>query len=1273
MADENPPNQSPSPTAPPPRRGGRWRWFLRALVFLVLTTVVLFESLWLARWQLFDWFARAPVEALLGEALQGHAELGQIDGNIFTGLRIRGIEIDGTGPVRSVHNAAIRVQLAPLKLLRSDLGGIVSLQVRIAALELDLTMLGGGAAAEDPEEAAGPIDLAAFAALLPAGAEIVVDDLKVHGLAAERNGRARISLAAASPRSPVRRLHALLPGIDATVALSRDAEVQCELAARDVATLPQLFARLDHLSGGEGSASVSLQLAPVFAAAADVRIDGMTANGHRISRCDFAAQVHSDGLQSLACDLEGNGLTLRASGGSMQFAAPLATLRGDVALAIRDIGPWSEFLPPQVRDLLPITGSLAATARDGHVTIADGFLRSPIAVLRLRAGSLRFDGEPSLDAPVRAELELVQPASMPLLATLPLQPTSGRIELELGQRDRAFTAALDLLLDGVDRNGRSGTLQGRADVARAEDGAIAFASELDLRGEILRGGAERLSLLARGEATATQLRLDEATIGIDGGAQATARARVPLAATDTAALLADLEVDATWTALPLLLIDAFAIPQGEGRIALRGDTDGSLVGSQGTFALQLRAAATSAPFLLPSELAEVAVEAKIDATGFSLEALALQTPFVRVRGNGEVPGLTLPNVLAGTLDWSTLSPTFDLDVACDESQRPRLEAFAGVAFATSLRLRDRSLRIESLQAWARGHELAATGVVRALAEGYAVDDLVIRDGNGSAVTLTGTLGDLDDGDWRTSLRRADLRAEFRRFALEPFLPALGIPAATARLDGSLSWQPATSTALALDLHVESTGIVSGTRTVDAEFTVIAEGSDDGTHLRQFSLASNGAVVRGSGTLAVTPMQLLDDPKKALDAAVRFELSMPSTDVAALPEQLLRFAQWQGRIAIDIELGGTLQKPEPRALVQVQNGSLLTADGQRLDEIQARIVVTPDAAQIETLTASRGRGPLSVQGGLTAPGPLWDRWRDAQVELAVTGTDVLLHRRAGVKVRTDLDVHVRGPLGELTIDGDVMLKDSLVLQRIPLLDFQRTSGRATTEGIAIPGLDLGPFVSARLDLRITTKEPFKIRNNLLDGSLDVALAVRGTLANPVLEGTVSGPEARIVLPGIRLRASTLLVEFRRDAPRFPVLTVNANGRRHGFDVNVVVRGRYDRPEILLSSSPPLPPEELIVLITTGARPDSLRGSAGVGTVLGAYLAQELADWIFGSESTEAKESFVDRFSIETGTELSRGGTQSIVVEFRVFDDIYLKGERDVYEDLNMGVVYRLRFR
>ena len=42
-------------------------------------------------------------------------------------------------------------------------------------------------------------------------------------------------------------------------------------------------------------------------------------------------------------------------------------------------------------------------------------------------------------------------------------------------------------------------------------------------------------------------------------------------------------------------------------------------------------------------------------------------------------------------------------------------------------------------------------------------------------------------------------------------------------------------------------------------------------------------------------------------------------------------------------------------------------------------------------------------------------------------------------------------------------------------------------------------------------------------------------------------------------------------------------------------------------------------------------------------------------------------------MSRGGNESIVVEFRVGDRTFLQGERDVYEDVNMGFVYRIRFR
>src|SRR4029079_10092574 len=91
----------------------------------------------------------------------------------------------------------------------------------------------------------------------------------------------------------------------------------------------------------------------------------------------------------------------------------------------------------------------------------------------------------------------------------------------------------------------------------------------------------------------------------------------------------------------------------------------------------------------------------------------------------------------------------------------------------------------------------------------------------------------------------------------------------------------------------------------------------------------------------------------------------------------------------------------------------------------------------------------------------------------------------------------------------------------------------------------------------------------------------------------------------------------EAPAFPAVNIVASGRRHGYDIQVVVRGRYDEPEVLFSSNPPLPADQLAVLVVTGATPETLRqqGVRGVGTMLGSYLARELGDYLFGTESTE----------------------------------------------------------
>ena len=45
----------------------------------------------------------------------------------------------------------------------------------------------------------------------------------------------------------------------------------------------------------------------------------------------------------------------------------------------------------------------------------------------------------------------------------------------------------------------------------------------------------------------------------------------------------------------------------------------------------------------------------------------------------------------------------------------------------------------------------------------------------------------------------------------------------------------------------------------------------------------------------------------------------------------------------------------------------------------------------------------------------------------------------------------------------------------------------------------------------------------------------------------------------------------------------------------------------------------------------------------------------------------------GTEVSKDGTENILLEYNIGGPWYLQLERDTYTDTNMGLVFRIRFR
>jgi hypothetical protein len=210
--------------------------------------------------------------------------------------------------------------------------------------------------------------------------------------------------------------------------------------------------------------------------------------------------------------------------------------------------------------------------------------------------------------------------------------------------------------------------------------------------------------------------------------------------------------------------------------------------------------------------------------------------------------------------------------------------------------------------------------------------------------------------------------------------------------------------------------------------------------------------------------------------------------------------------------------------------------------------------------------------------------------------------------------------------------------------------------------------------LRTEQPFELISHVVDMPLSAALQLRGSGDAPFLEGAITGSGGQLRLPALTMRIDRAVAAFDAQNPEHPKLAIRASARRLGIDLRAVATGRLDEVELVLSSLPPLTQSELYVLVTTGVLPEQLRqqGLGSRATLVGGYIANELLDFYFGSDSTEQGRSFAERFHFESGREISRNGVESLVVDFDLTDDFALRGERDVYEDFNMGVVYRIRF-
>lgn len=433
-----------------------------------------------------------------------------------------------------------------------------------------------------------------------------------------------------------------------------------------------------------------------------------------------------------------------------------------------------------------------------------------------------------------------------------------------------------------------------------------------------------------------------------------------------------------------------------------------------------------------------------------------------------------------------------------------------------------------------------------------------------------------------------------------------------------------------------------------------------------------AQVSGSLRHQIPLRELLGEPGKSLGGEVAVDATVQLKDLSFLRQKMPWLRRLEGDLQGKIHLAGPLAAPAINGSFSLQDGELSHIfNFPALYAVNVQGEFDEQSINIKKMQAEVGGSPVNLSGHVS---------RDHEsfaVNLQGDGKNVLLFRNNDMQMRGDVQLAVSGPVERLVIEGVTGLTGGYYTGNIDLLGKIGSTAPPVSEGgDFLFSFQEPPLKNALLDIKITTIEPFRIRNNLIRGVLRPELSLQGTGELPFLVGAIYIDPSRLLLPSGRLKIQSGLVRFLAGEPDTPQIDILAQSKIMGYDINVVTRGPLADPVITLSSSPALPNDDLLLLLLTGQIPkqDATQGTTATGTRnVMVYLGRDFLNKWLEDETSVSDETILDRLELDMGRGVTRSGDQTVESTFRLSKEngrtgkvYYLSSEKDKYDAYNYGL-------
>jgi translocation and assembly module TamB len=313
----------------------------------------------------------------------------------------------------------------------------------------------------------------------------------------------------------------------------------------------------------------------------------------------------------------------------------------------------------------------------------------------------------------------------------------------------------------------------------------------------------------------------------------------------------------------------------------------------------------------------------------------------------------------------------------------------------------------------------------------------------------------------------------------------------------------------------------------------------------------------------------------------------------------------GRLDADVVAQGPLQRPSPRGRASIAGGRIAVSEWGEWSDLALDAEVTDDAVELRTLRARREAGRVEASGSLR--GLASGR---AKLEAAAR-TESLTLVRAGMPLATlDVETTATGSYADGLLDAEVRIPRGVVRlpDRLPreLQSVERRPDivigkpKEPRKRRPRPAAPASPAVKP-LEVRVHAVAPDQLfvrsQTPRIDLELKADVTYRLETGESYMEGSVDVIRGLVEIVGGRtFEVQRGHVQFTGGPPTAALLDVQALYDNPAAKVTVVVSGPMLRPDIRLSSQPPMDEAQIAMFIATG-RTELQPGAGGVENITG----------------------------------------------------------------------------